>query len=651
MEVKKSSIVNEGSIAVEFTGDIKAQNITGSGTITIDTTGMVDRDKVLVIDLSGNAATKALMESDKVQVKNNAAAKYVNAEGDVYVYYEAFVDADGNQELSLGEGYATLEAAVAAAEAGKTVVLLENADVSVVEITKGIKLDLNGKTVSGVKPLKVTAKNVEITNGNVKATDTGIEVADKADLTLTKVKVEATKTGVLTAGAVTMDKDTEIAGVGGLTFAAGVGVGIEMRGESHVTVPDGKISGRIAVLIHGGRLDVTGGTIDGDKNYAIGTVCDGGAENVDNAVVNISNGNIIGKIQVSRNTDGNLPADYTAKVSITGGTFTKSGLSVAGETNTIVVSNADNPAIFDKWVALELCATDYICQEKKDSNPVVYEVVPYEHVRIFMEEADIDGDKVLVGGEAYVNGVAYKVQPGKVLLIDKEMAKTHRMFITTYTYETKGTADTKDDYPNAMYVWYAEGKNKQGDIYTAYTVERFKRLDNFFEYNGTSIRIGGTGNGIRFISSVNETDVRLLMNGTMIEEGALGGAKLTEMGTEFWKTNRARSQVFGGTLGNQFNIYKTVNGRNRFTGMLVNLGASEAVVAEPFFSRPYAVIQLKDTEETMTLFGGTLERSIYYVAQQVDAAGSFHGTPYDSYVKNLLNLGANYRPESGTGNS
>ena len=257
----------------------------------------------------------------------------------------------------------------------------------------------------------------------------------------------------------------------------------------------------------------------------------------------------------------------------------------------------------------------------------------------------MDSDnKVVIGENAYVDGKAYEVQPGKVIVLDKEMAKTPYMFITTYGYETKGTQDTKDDYPNAMYVWLAEGRDKQGDVYTSYAVKRFEKLDNFFMYNGTSIRIGGSDTGIRFISSVDVDDVRSLMDGELIKEGILDGAILTEMGTEFWKTNRARSQVYGGTLGNKFNIYKTVDGRNRFTGMLVNLNASEEVVAEPFFSRPYAVMTFMDAneEKTITLYGGTLERSIYYVAQQVDEAGSFKGTSYDSYVKNLIKMGEEY---------
>ena len=202
-----------------------------------------------------------------------------------------------------------------------------------------------------------------------------------------------------------------------------------------------------------------------------------------------------------------------------------------------------------------------------------------------------------------------------------------------------------------MYVWLAEGNDKQGDVYTSYTVKRFDMLDDFFMYNGTSIRIG-SDMGIRFISSVDAEDIGKLMDGDLITEGTLNGAELTEMGTEFWKTNRLRSLVYGKETNYRFSIYKTVDGRNRFTGPLTNLAASNAVVAEPFSSRPYAVMTFMDAneEKTITLYGGTLKRSIYFVAQQVDAAGSFKGTPYDSSVQKLLDMGEEYYKEQNEKN-
>ena len=86
---------------------------------------------------------------------------------------------------------------------------------------------------------------------------------------------------------------------------------------------------------------------------------------------------------------------------------------------------------------------------------------------------------------------------------------------------------------------------------------------------------------------------------------------------------------------------------------MVNLSASEEVVGEPFFSRPYAEMTYMDAneEKTITLYGGTLKRSIYYVAQQVDASGSFKGTSYDSFVQNLLALGKAYEEKQAAGNN
>lgn len=525
--------------------------------------------------------------------------------------------------------------AEAAANDGETLKLLGNVtEHDAVTIDKKITLNLNGKTISrnGLSDryaLLLIVDDVEITNGTVQINGTGAAIwaNDESNLTLTNVNV------------------------------VGATSGVNLYKTAEVTVnnsADYTISGKDAVRIYGGVLNVNGGAITGNENAVVTISKSNDTANIGTATVNISGGTITGKI-LWDDAGGVPEAGYNAYVYITGGEFLNSDFDMdyVDKYKAIAkfeVSNEDAAATFDKEVPITMCKDGYFCEQIANINPVRYQVIENPGCRINMSDVDKDSDnveKVKVGEKIYVNGVEYEVQPGKVIVLDKEMAKTPYMFITTHTYNP-GTdaADPVDDYPEHMYVWFAEGNDKQGDVYTSYTVKRFDMLDDFFMYNGTSIRIG-SDMGIRFISSVDAEDIGKLMDGDLITEGTLNGAELTEMGTEFWKTNRLRSLVYGKETNYRFSIYKTVDGRNRFTGPLTNLAASNAVVAEPFSSRPYAVMTFMDAneEKTITLYGGTLKRSIYFVAQQVDAAGSFKGTPYDSSVQKLLEMGANYKPE------
>jgi len=167
-------------------------------------------------------------------------------------------------------------------------------------------------------------------------------------------------------------------------------------------------------------------------------------------------------------------------------------------------------------------------------------------------------------------------------------------------------------------------------------------LDDFFQYHGTSIRIGGSSNGIRFFSSVNEADANKLMAGTLTANhkgvaNALSGAKMTSTGTEFWKTedNKLRSEVYGGAVGNSFRTFQKYQGRNWYTGVLVGLEGTGSAVKDLISTRPYAIVQIDG--KTVTLYGGLMARSIYYVAWQ--NRDTFNGTIYDNYVEALIKMG------------
>jgi len=464
----------DGKVYIDTESSLTANSInvetTDRNEIIIDATNL-GIEPVKVIDLTGGSAENM---AKMVSVKDNAAAKKIGDDGDVTVYFEAYIDKNGNTNLDAGEGYATIEQAVAAAADNQTVVLL--ADVSIeaaLKIEKKIVLDLNEKTIStvpaqrGYTALKVTASGVTVKNGHVSAIedgDIGIEVVEKATAELIDVVVNGKVVSIKASGNVIVNGGT----IGNRNSCA-----IEMNGTASVTITNGNVIGAPAVRVYGGTLTVNGGKVTRkhDNANAIVTCSDGETENVATAVI-INNGEIKGAIVAEDPAaDAVMPKGYTVSVAIKGGSFTNSYLDwdyVNKEYASIAVSraNAEVPTIFDEFVPYEMIAPDFMCQEVKDSNPVKYEIVPYEHVRIYMDDVAVDQDeagpvdRIVVGESVYVDGDAYKVQPGKVLLVSKEKATKPAMFITTYGYETKGTNEVQDDYPNAMYVWYAEGRKK-----------------------------------------------------------------------------------------------------------------------------------------------------------------------------------------------
>ena len=244
-------------------------------------------------------------------------------------------------------------------------------------------------------------------------------------------------------------------------------------------------------------------------------------------------------------------------------------------------------------------------------------------------------DNKINSSEIFVDGVAYTIENNKVL-IDRELAKKSAMFVTTYEYGS-GTAG---EYPTAMYVWFVEGVDNDGDgICDTYAAERVSELDNFFKYEGTSIRVGSAKNGIRFFSSVDTDDAADLMSGKLITSGSLEGATMTSAGTWFKKvggTKEARSEVYGGSVGSTFRTFQKAEGRNWFTGVLTGLDTTPETIISDIQSRPYA--ELKVGNETVTLYGGILTRSIFYVANQNKDTFA-EGSAHDKFIEKLISDG------------
>jgi hypothetical protein len=76
-----------------------------------------------------------------------------------------------------------------------------------------------------------------------------------------------------------------------------------------------------------------------------------------------------------------------------------------------------------------------------------------------------------------------------------------------------------------------------------------------------------------------------------------------------------------------------VGDRDWFTGMLTGLDGNPETLGMDILSRPYVVMELDG--EQITLYGGAVQRSVYYVATQNRDVYA-PGTAYDNFIENII---------------
>ena len=262
--------------------------------------------------------------------------------------------------------------------------------------------------------------------------------------------------------------------------------------------------------------------------------------------------------------------------------------------------------------------------DKKDGIPV-----------IFPEEDDTG--TILPGAPAELDGTPIEIDEDGELWLPNTESK----LLVTYKYNDDA-AEPHKKYPTNMYVWSLTYTDQDGDgTMDMCSADRVSELDNYLLYEGTSIRVNYSSDGIRFFTSVPAAAQKKLMKGTLLT-GELEGYKLVEMGTLYkWASsgtelrtdNGAVSYVYGGSAGEDFREFSKKNGRSWFTGMLTEIPGDAQTLASDIVSRPYMVLE-RDGEQ-ITLYGGAVQRSIYYVATQ-NADQWASGTDYDNYVENII---------------
>lgn len=224
---------------------------------------------------------------------------------------------------------------------------------------------------------------------------------------------------------------------------------------------------------------------------------------------------------------------------------------------------------------------------------------------------DLNGSALTNQSTVWIDGLPYPVEQdanGSYV----EIPDGAGSILVTYSYHVGDSADVHTQYPTGITA-YRIVQTESGA-----SVERLPALDNILQYSGCSIRITGK-RGIRMITSVNQSKKAALTS------GGLEGFKLLEYGTALcWA-----SDLDGGkslTLGKPYTrsnfaykkgvsdpVFAYSGDLVQYTNVLVGFTNDEC--RADIAMRPYMI--LEDAQgESFTLYGGTIFRSIGYIAWQ-----------------------------------
>ena len=233
-----------------------------------------------------------------------------------------------------------------------------------------------------------------------------------------------------------------------------------------------------------------------------------------------------------------------------------------------------------------------------------------------------------------VNTVTFKISEGSRLVLTEELANEHAVYVeglpcavkkdgdsayidlpdaedrylVTYTYHEGDGEDVHTQYPTGMKVYKVVGGQ----------IVHIPELDDLLQYSGSSIRI--TGNkGIRMITSLEKTKKAALtgagLGGFTLEEygtvlsfaGEIGEGDGLVLGRSFARSNYAYKK------GEADPVFAATKDLVQYTNVLVGFSLDQC--KDDIAMRPYIV--LKDGEGALiTLYGGTIYRSIGYIAYQ-----------------------------------
>ncbi len=203
--------------------------------------------------------------------------------------------------------------------------------------------------------------------------------------------------------------------------------------------------------------------------------------------------------------------------------------------------------------------------------------------------------------------------------------------LTLYSYASGDAIGAHTNYPTGMQV-YRIHRNADGA-----TVTEIPELANLLQYRGCSIRVTGK-QGIRIVTAITNSNKAALtgsgLAGFTLEEygtvvcwaGSLPAGESLTLGKSCARSNYAYRK------GVSDPVFDRVNGTMQYTNVLVGFSLEEC--SRDLIMRPY--ITLRDGEgNPVTLYGGSVQRSIGYIAYQNRSAFP-GGTPAYEYVWNII---------------
>ena len=204
--------------------------------------------------------------------------------------------------------------------------------------------------------------------------------------------------------------------------------------------------------------------------------------------------------------------------------------------------------------------------------------------------------------------------------------------LTIYSFKDGTPTGSYTNYPTGMQVFRItrqEGGAK---------AEEITEFANLLNYAGCSIRVSGK-KGIRMITGIDQN-----VKKSLVSKAGLAGYTLEEYGTvvqwadklgsDTLNLNNSTMKNYAYKKGKADPIFAKENGMIQYTNVLV--GFTDAQCQPDLVMRPY--IKLKDTAtgETVTLYGGSVTRSIGYVAWQ-NRDTYKQGTASYKYVWDIIN--------------
>ncbi len=219
----------------------------------------------------------------------------------------------------------------------------------------------------------------------------------------------------------------------------------------------------------------------------------------------------------------------------------------------------------------------------------------------------LEGEDFLDETTVYINGLPYPV----VVSGDEryvELPTEEDCSIVTYDFHVGDPDDIHTQYPVGMKVYIVS----DGEI--TYVEE----LDNLLQYSGSSIRITGK-KGIRMITSLYKNTKSALAG------KGLAGYKLVEYGTVLAFAHEVEGDG-DLVLGKDYSrsnyaykrgvsdpVYANKGDLTQYTNVLVGFNLDQC--KEDLAMRPYIILENAEGEQ-FTIYGGTIYRSIGYVAYQ-----------------------------------